>query len=314
MLTKIDKNLKFNPKRDYKLITPCCNRNNKDGKFSNYINIAKNYGYCHSCGVATLPPTIYTNEKGEEFIWDINKERYVTNSIVNIIANNIAIDCNEIKTKQKYISEETLWQKLHITPENNLLQYLRNHYCNDKVQDAKELYVIGTTNEGGTIFWNINIKLQVQKSKVSYYNENGKRTERFKVPYKNKDGYFACLFGEHLLSYEYYKNSTVILVESEKTAIVGYILMPQYVWLSFGGCNGLTKDKTRVLKGFRVLLVPDISEIAISIATKKVIELRQNGIDIKLWDMTDGKTDEELKKEGVYNYDLEDYFRKLNLY
>jgi hypothetical protein len=311
MLIKDDKILKFNPKRDFKLITPCCNRTNKDGKFSNYINIAKNYGYCHSCGVATLPPTTYTNEKGEEFIWDELDHRYNTNSIVKDIVSKTATNCNEIKTVQKFISEDVIWKYFHKEPENNLLKYLRKQFGDAKVQDAKEMYAIGTTLDAGTVFWNINSKLQVQKTKVSYYNESGKRTDKFKVPYKNTDGYYACLFGEHLLSYNYYKNSTVILVESEKTAIVGYILMPQFVWLSYGGCNGLTTDKTNALKDFRVLLVPDLSEVAISIATKKVIELRQKGIDIKLWDMTDGRTDEELKLEGVYNCDLEDYFRSI---
>jgi hypothetical protein len=47
------------------------------------------------------------------------------------------------------------------------------------------------------------------------------------------------------------------------------------------------------------------------VATKKVAELRQNGIDIKLWDMTNGKTDDQLNQEGIYNNDLEDFFREL---
>ncbi len=60
-----------------------------------------------------------------------------------------------------------------------------------------------------------------------------------------------------------------------------------------------------------MLIIPDMSENAVLIATKKVAELRQNGIDIKLWDMTEGKTDDHLKQEGIYNNDLEDFFRGL---
>jgi hypothetical protein len=37
----------------------------------------------------------------------------------------------------------------------------------------------------------------------------------------------------------------------------------------------------------------------------------KNSIDIKLWDMTDGRTDEELKTDEVYNCDFEDYFRSI---
>lgn len=35
------------------------------------------------------------------------------------------------------------------------------------------------------------------------------------------------------------------------------------------------------------------------------------GINVKIWDMTEGKTDEELKLEGIYNCDLEDWFRNI---
>ena len=91
------------------------------------------------------------------------------------------------------------------------------------------------------------------------------------------------------------------------------MLMPKYIWLAYGGCNGLTTEKTKVLKGFKVLIIPDMSENAVLIATKKVTELRQNGIDIKLWDMTEGKTDYQLNQEGIYNNDLEDFFREINL-
>ena len=34
-------------------------------------------------------------------------------------------------------------------------------------------------------------------------------------------------------------------------------------------------------------------------------------INIKIWDMTEGKTDAELKLEANYNCNLEDIFRKL---
>ena len=35
------------------------------------------------------------------------------------------------------------------------------------------------------------------------------------------------------------------------------------------------------------------------------------GINVKIWDMTNGKTDEQLKAEDLYNNDLEDVFRKM---
>lgn len=310
MLTKVENNLKFNPKRNYKIITPCCNKTNKDGKFVNYQDFEDNYGFCHSCGVATLPPSIYLDESGEEFVWNKTENKFIKN-ILSQVEKPIATNCNKISTPQQFIPEEEIWDNYHTSPENNLLQFLRKNYDDKLVEDAKEVYAISTSQEGGTMFWNINKQLQIQKLKISYYDKNGRRKTYFKVPYKNEDGYYSCLFGEHLLNAKRNNNKIVILTESEKTAIIGYILMPKFIWLAYGGCNGLTIEKTRVLKGYKSLLIPDISENALLVATKKVAELRQNGIDIKLWDMTEGKTDEQLKQEGIYNNDLEDFFREI---
>ncbi len=101
------------------------------------------------------------------------------------------------------------------------------------------------------------------------------------------------------------------MVESEKTAIVAAIHLPEYIWLSYGGISGLTNEKLKVLIGHRVLLVPDMSENAVSILTKKIPFLLDLGIDAHIWDMTKGKSDTQLKKEGSYNCDLEDVFREL---
>jgi len=308
MFTKVENILKFNTKRNYKIVTPCCNKRNSDGKYVNYIDHEEHYGFCHSCGVATLPPSIYLNTNGEEFVWNKTENKFTKNTI-STIATPVATSCNKIAIPQQYIPEEEIWSNYYTELENNLLQFLRKNYDHKLVEDAKEVYAIGTSEDGGTMFWNINKELQVQKLKIVYYDENGRRKNHFKVPYLNKDGYFSCLFGEHILGYNYYQDKTVILVESEKTAIIGYMLMPKYIWLAYGGCNGLTNEKTKVLKSFKVLIIPDMSENAVMVATKKIAELRQNGIDIKLWDMTEGKTDEQLKKDGIYNNDLEDFFR-----
>ena len=104
---------------------------------------------------------------------------------------------------------------------------------------------------------------------------------------------------------------TIVLTESEKTAIIGYILFPQYVWLAYGGINGLTENKVSPLIGHNVLIIPDMSENAVSIILTKIPFLISLGINAKIWDMTESKTDEQLKLEGIYNNDLEDVFRKI---
>jgi len=307
MLQKTKLELTFNSKRDNKLITPCCGRKNTDGKFINYKNLSQEYGYCHSCGKASLPPTIYADENGNEYVWNELENKFQTDFIPtkNGIANLPTI------TTQKFIDESIIWKFFKVNPENNLLQYLRKTYGDTKTEDAKETYALGTNNDAGIIFWSINSNLKVQKAKIAYYDTNGKRTNKFKVPYKNEDGYFNCLFGEHLIYDKIKTKKTVVLTESEKTAIIGYILFPQYVWVAYGGINGLTENKVSSLIGHNVLIIPDMSENAVSIILNKIPFLISLGINAKIWDMTGSKADDQLKLEGIYNNDLEDVFRKI---
>lgn len=290
MFDKTELNFKFSQKRNYNLVTPCCNKSNKDGKFVTFKELPEVYGYCHSCGKASLPS---------------NSNLSIVDITQNVTPNNTI--------KQKYIPESKIWEHFNFIPENKLLRYLRRTYGNAKVNDAKETYALGSSNDGGIFFWSINSDLKVQKAKIAYYNENGKRTDKFKVPFKNEDGYYSCLFGEHLVNDKIKGKKTIVLVESEKTAIVGHILLPKYVWLAYGGINGLTEAKLKCLIGHNVLIIPDMSENAVNIIYSNINKFISIGINARIWDMTEGKTDEELKILGIYNNDLEDVFREINL-
>jgi hypothetical protein len=310
-LSKVTVEYKYSQKRNYKLITPCCNRNNKDGKFVNYKKLPDIYGYCHSCGKTNLPPTIYRDENNKEYLWNTIQNKYESlESQFQNYSNYFEKSEQKIAKKINYIPESTIWRFFTVKPENNLLKYLYKTFDEEKVKDAKETYAIGTNKDGGTVFWYINSDFKVQKAKISYYDENGKRTNQFKVPYKNEDGYYACLFGEHLIYDDLKGLKTIILVESEKTAIIGYIHFPEYIWLAYGGINGLTENKLNPLIGHTVLIIPDMSETAVNIIYDKIPSLLSMGINAKIWDMTEGKTDNDLKNQGIYNNDLEDVFRK----
>lgn len=318
-LTKIERKLEFNSKRNYLLVTPCCNKSNKDGKFLNYKYLLENYGYCHSCGKATVPPTVYKDDKGIEYQWNnVNNcfepvvlQKSYTNvlQLSNSTVGQRKTSTENITRQPKYIQKELVLRYKAYKPENNLLLYIRKVYGSENVELVKNMYYIGSSKDGGTIFWNINEKEKVQKAKVSYYTIDGKRTNKFKVPYKNNDGYFSCLFGEHLINLEENIYKSIVLVESEKTAVICALHIPEYVWLSYGGINGLTQNKLSGLINRKVILVPDISENAVEIMNKKLSNLLELGVDAKVWDMTNGKTDDQLKKEGSYNCDLEDVFR-----
>ena len=66
-----------------------------------------------------------------------------------------------------------------------------------------------------------------------------------------------CLFGEHLLKTS--ASVPIMLVESEKTAVIMAHFISDYLWLATGGKNGcFNKDAMSVLRDREVTLVPDL--------------------------------------------------------
>ena len=67
-----------------------------------------------------------------------------------------------------------------------------------------------------------------------------------------------CPFGEHLLN-RTTTSAPVMLVESEKTAVVMCHFMPDYIWLATGGKNGsFNQEAMSVLRDREVTLIPDL--------------------------------------------------------
>ncbi|HEV8079550.1 MAG TPA: DUF6371 domain-containing protein [Chitinophagaceae bacterium] len=119
---------------------------------------------------------------------------------------------------------------------------------------------------GSTIFWQIDIDGKVRSGKVILYDADS--FKRVKQPFDHvtwihtllkKKGYNLkqCFFGEYLLSK--YPNKTVGILESEKSAIVASIYLPDMVWLATGGSGACLGDSSvfKVLKGRDVILFPD---------------------------------------------------------
>ena len=68
-----------------------------------------------------------------------------------------------------------------------------------------------------------------------------------------------CLFGEHLLAYASSMARTVAIVESEKTALIAALFIPDLVWLATGGMHGcFNSEAMQVLRGRDVILFPDL--------------------------------------------------------
>lgn len=64
------------------------------------------------------------------------------------------------------------------------------------------------------------------------------------------------LFGEHLIDDNL--KSIYMLVESEKTAIIGSIHYPEYIWLATGGISSINDSKLAPLLDKKVIAIPDV--------------------------------------------------------
>jgi hypothetical protein len=110
------------------------------------------------------------------------------------------------------------------------------------------------------------------------------------------------LFGEHLLKDEPYR--PVGIVESEKSAIIASVYLPQFTWLAAGSLTNLDAGKCAVLKARNVTLFPDLN--CFDKWKRKAKEL---AMGFKVSDLLETSATETEKQEGM---DLADYLLKFN--
>lgn len=156
-----------------------------------------------------------------------------------------------------------------------------------EVDDPKLIfkYRLSETKNGGLIYWQIDESGKVKGGKVMYYDSMGnrKKEEEYRQNWihwllknRNDCGVVGaqfeleqCLFGLHLLA-KFTKNSgsTIMIVESEKTAVImDYLTGGKIMWLSCGALYGLENegaDKLSVIHDWKrggrernVFLLPD---------------------------------------------------------
>ncbi len=156
----------------------------------------------------------------------------------------------------------------------HFLSMLLTAYYGSKAKEVLnrllEEYRLGAARDGAVIFWQIDRNDKVRTGKVMQYNpEDGHRIKGGQTSAVNwihsilkkqrvlpeEWQLSQCLFGEHLLSSN--PDKVVVLVESEKSAVIGSAIFPGYVWLATGGKSQMKEEKLRVLSGRTVLLFPD---------------------------------------------------------
>lgn len=179
---------------------------------------------------------------------------------------------------------DSLVQKAYA--DNNFVNYLADIFGWETALQAAERYKIGTSKHwhGATVFWQTDAKGRIRTGKIMLYDKvTGKRVKQpfnhiawvhalvspksgVSSPesiltqdsrFKTQDFHLRqCFFGEHLLAAK--SRALVGITESEKTAVMASIMMPDMVWLAAGSLHGLNEDKWQSLKNRTVLLFPDV--------------------------------------------------------
>lgn len=219
----------------------------------------------------------------------------------------------EIIVPPSFIPLEYFKVSLAHFEKNPLYKYLCRVFGEAEAQRVFHLYHVGTSAKwgGATVFWQIDAKEQVRSGKIILYNsETGHRVKEphSYVSWAHRElqlkdfNLKQCLFGEHLL--KRYPDAPVILVESEKTAIVMSHFIPSYVWVATGGINGCFKEEfVRSLKGRDVTLIPDLG--ATQLWKEKSIILTRICNRVVVSDLLEQIATEEERSKGL---DISDYY------
>ena len=149
---------------------------------------------------------------------------------------------------------------------NHFVKFLIKQFSVEITSELISKYFISTSKQwnGSTVFWQIDIEGKVRTGKIMLYDEvTGYRVKKpynhiqwaHKVIGQTDFKLEQCLFGEHLLID---KSKPIAIVESEKTAIISSIYMPEFIWLATGGLSNLNVSKCSVLKGRKVVFFPDL--------------------------------------------------------
>lgn len=157
-----------------------------------------------------------------------------------------------------------------ISINSNFILFLKKYFHENEIKNVCEKYLLGATKTNEVIFWQLDTKGRVRTGKIMQYNpETGKRLKseigsinwvhcKLKKKKLIPEDFILqqCFFGEHLLAI--YPDTPVAIVESEKTAIIASLIVPDVIWLAAGNINGLTIEKSGVLKNRTVTIFPDL--------------------------------------------------------
>ena len=180
------------------------------------------------------------------------------------------------------------------------VRWLVNTYGAEAAECVVQMYGIGASREGHSVFWQRDTEGRVRTGKIMAYDvASGHRLKcsgginwvhsimlregRLPEGWELKQ----CLYGEHLLPR--YPDRVVAVVEAYKTAHVGAILMPDMVWVATDALQGLTAERLAPLRGRRVVLFPDEGK-GFQLWSERIVTIaREVGFDYRLSSFMEGR-------------------------
>lgn len=227
-------------------------------------HLAEDTGRCNreqQCGYHKPPEK--GNTKYEYRNPDSNPKQQILHPKKNQSSNHHIITSSNQNTSTNQLT--TIFSNsLCCYPTNGLAQYIYRTYGWQAMERVFDAYRIGTHTDGSTIFWQIDAHQHIRSGKVIPYDAHtGHRIKgtdiqpvRWVHSLHRLDGFTLqqCFFGEHLLQGN---RLPIAIAESEKTALIASIRMPQYLWLATGGIRNLSVEKCKYLGGRHIVLFPD---------------------------------------------------------
>lgn len=198
---------------------------------------------------------------------------------------------------------------------NNFVQFLIQLFGVKIAGDVVSRYSIASSKKwkGATVFWQMDTQGKVRTGKIMLYDLTSGR--RIKKPFNHITWVHSalklplfdlkqCFFGEHLLIDN---SKPIAIVESEKTAVIASIYLPQFIWLAAGSLTNLTEEKCSILKGRYVILFPDLN--GYDKWCKKAKELSHFAV-FNVSDLLERKASYHQRASG---YDIADYLLQYDL-
>ncbi len=255
------------------------------------------YGYCHACRVCKQPLTT-------------GGTRYAP---------------PQSKPATRLVSPETRSDTASTT--SPLHTFLAQLAGRDMTSHLRQ-WCVGTDGESRTVWHYVNYYGDHVTSKGMLYGTDGKRDKRTPPRYAvrrsdgrierltKEDGYSTCLYGEcflrdgmSLIDYRtgavhtYSRSTTIFLVESEKSAVLGSFMLPQFVWVATGGVSGLGNKNTSLWKGRTVVVLFDADNAGKDGAVQAMDTLTQAGASVKKADPNN-----VFGSDVPNGFDIADYF------